>query len=269
MSDRASLEKLNKQQLIDYTLNLIQKFNEQNTNYTNLYSTYQMLVKSSEAAASEEQNVKFIEENYGKEIATLKEQLQEALNKNSELSKTIESLNTVVEVNPETVSKQDIQISNLIKENEDLKNEIVILKSQKPSTKLSDINSLEKCKNSTYTVQTYNINAFENRVDNSEIYGGRKFIIASVLVKLENLTFTWSVDFKGSEIYPARKEMRKLIISEEDLDSFLVSSKAKGGMFNAIKDAFDIKDNFSPDTFFSSALFVAGEKLDTIREEIK
>ena len=283
--DMTQIEKMNKQQLIPYIKELIEKFNQQVLNYNTLYTEYQKALEIKSSAN--------FDNNHEDEILKLKEEIETLkkefdsltltnqslaeekifiLKENKELAEELEVVQKKFNLlnDKETdQSSQDSYYNNLIKENDELKNEIMILKSQKVSgKKLPDINSLEKCKNGTYIVQTYNIDAFENRVDNSEIYGGRKFTIATILIKLENLVITWSYDFKGSELFEPKKEMRKLIITEQQLESILTMGKNQG-MYNALKFTFDIKDNFSPETFFNSPVFTAGEKLDAIQEDIK
>lgn len=259
--DMTQIEKMNKNQLIPYIKELIDKFNQQVNNYNVLYSEYQKLLetKNSESVSTE---------NLDEDKILLQKELDSAKLKIEELTNSIailEQQKTEIQVEP----KAEPDNSQFLKEIDELKNEIMILKSQNVSSKkLPDINSLEKCKNGTYIVQTYNISAFENRVDNSEIYGGRKFTIATILIKLENLVITWSYDFKGSELFEPKKEMRKLIITEQQLEAILTMGKNQG-MYNALKFTFDIKDNFSPETFFNSPVFIAGEKLDAIQEDIK
>ena len=282
--DMTQIEKMNKQQLIPYIKELIEKFNQQVLNYNTLYTEYQKALEIKSSANfdnNQEDEILKLKE----EIETLKKEFDSLtltnqslaeekifiLKENKELAEELEVVQKKFNLlnDKETdQSTQDSYYNNLIKENDELKNEIMILKSQKVSgKKLPDINSLEKCKNGTYIVQTYNIDAFENRVDNSEIYGGRKFTIATILIKLENLVITWSYDFKGSELFEPKKEMRKLIITEQQLESILTMGKNQG-MYNALKFTFDIKDNFSPETFFNSPVFTAGEKLDAIQEDI-
>ena len=246
------IEKMTKQQLVPYIKELIDKFNEQANNYNRLYGEYQKAIEAltvaSNTTVDEEVALKL-----QKELEAVQAELDSA---KKEISRLMEE------------SEKNLETESLLKEIESLKNEIIILKAQKSPTRLSDINSLEKCSVSTYSVQTYTIYGFENRVDNSEIYGGRRFPIANILVKLENLTFTWTVDFKGSELYPAKKIIRRLTISEENLEKVKQSGKTKG-MFLAIKDTFSILENFSPITFFNSPIMVAGEEVQEEVQEVK
>lgn len=259
--DMTQIEKMTKQQLVPYIKELIDKFNEQANNYNRLYGEYQKAIEAltvaSNTAVNEEVALKL-----QKELEDVQVELDIAKKEIKRLME--ESENTIK--NPE--SEKILETESLLKEIESLKNEIIILKAQKSPTRLSDINSLEKCSVSTYSVQTYTIYGFENRVDNSEIYGGRRFPIANILVKLENLTFTWTVDFKGSELYPAKKIIRRLTISEENLEKVKQSGKTKG-MFLAIKDTFSILENFSPSTFFNSPIMVAGEEVQEEVQEVK
>lgn len=265
--DRSSLEKLNKTQLVDYTLDVISKFNDQVNSYKILYEEYQKLINLNESLNSNKQDIHLESDQ---EIDSLKEKLslaeKEILNLNEMIAKFHEVESKKSKEAKESENKEESTKINellnktisLTQENEHLKNEIVTLKA-KGSNKLSDINSLEKCTKNPYSVQTYNINAFENRVDNTEIYGGRQFIIASILIKLDNTVFTWTVDFKGSELYAPSKVTRTLEISEENLESIKVSAKEKG-MYQAIKNVFSIRDNFSP-SFLQSPVMVAGNEV--------
>lgn len=262
--DRSSLEKLNKTQLVDYTLDIISKFNDQVNSYKILYEEYQKLINLNENLDSNKQDIRL---ELDQEIDSLKEKLgiaeKEILNLNETIAKfhednTKESKESENKEESSKINELLNKTISLTQENEHLKNEIVTLKA-KGSNKLSDINSLEKCTKNPYSVQTYNINAFENRVDNTEIYGGRQFIIASILIKLDNTVFTWTVDFKGSELYTPSKVTRTLEISEENLESIKVSAKEKG-MYQAIKNVFSIRDNFSP-SFLQSPVMVAGTEV--------
>ena len=270
--DRQTLEKLEQPQLVDYTIDLIAKFNEQVTNYNTLYTEYtkqleQLTVAQNEFNVPNDEVLKIQEQLKlsNDSIIELQSVVKAKENELAELQKTNDKITKELSKAKEKTSTKDKAVvqdnSELIKEIEDLKNEIDILKAQKSSTKLTDINSLEKCSQVPYIVQTYTINGFENRVDNSEVYGGRQFVIATVLIKLENLTFTWNLDFKGSELYKPENQIRTLTIKEEDLEKIKIAGKAKG-MFVAIKDVFGIKDNFSPDSFFNSAIMVAGAPVE-------
>lgn len=259
--DRSSLEKLNKTQLVDYTLDIISKFNDQVNSYKILYEEYQKLINLNESLDLNKQDNRLESDQ---EIDSLKEKLEiaekEILNLNEMITKFHEAEEKKSENKEKSseISELSNNIISLTQENEHLKNEIATLKA-KGSNKLSDINSLEKCTKNPYSVQTYNINAFENRVDNTEIYGGRQFIIASILIKLDNTVFTWTVDFKGSELYAPSKVTRTLEISEENLESIKISAKEKG-MYQAIKNVFSIRDNFSP-SFLQSPVMVAGNEV--------
>lgn len=281
--DKSNFEKLTKAQLIDYITGVVEKFNEQVLNYNTLYTEYQKALEIKSSANSdnkqEDEILKLKEE-----IQTLKEEFDSLtqtnqslveekifiLKENKELAENLEVIQkkfNSLNGKETDQSSQDSYYNNLIKENDELKNELMIIKSQKINKKLPDINALEKCSKINYIVQTYNVYGFENRVDNTEVYGGRQFIIASILIKLEDLKLTWNVDFKGSELFPSKKVIRTLTISREDFKKIKKSSLTKG-MHLAIKDAFDIKDNFSPDVFFKSAVMVAGEVIGEDFKEI-
>ena len=145
--DKSNFEKLTKAQLIDYITGVVEKFNEQVLNYNTLYTEYQKALEIKSSANSDnkqedeilklKEEIQTLKEEFGSLTQTNQSLLEEKifiLKENKELAEKLEviqkefnSLN-----NKETdQSSQDSYYNNLIKENDELKNELMIIKSQK------------------------------------------------------------------------------------------------------------------------------------------
>ena len=261
---QVDITKLTKPDLIIYINKLVAAFNEQTTNYGVLYNEYQRLiaapveagttppVKSEEFLALEARVPKLEQE-----LEKLFKDYTDKLKIVGELTRENEELKLSVKEYQSNFVADDGEIKRL---NEEIKN--LRLEKSKVSS-LKDINSLEKipAKSNSVTVQTYEVFAYDNRVDNTEFYQGREFTIAKILVKLEDRTFSWTIDFIGSDLFTPAKIARMVVMDDTQYDHF---QKLLNGntFFNAIKAMLDIPLKFDPNIWFQSVLYMTGDRVE-------
>lgn len=252
-----SFDKYTKPQLIDYINNLIKQYNELNANYSILYGEYQKLV----SAPNNSDN--------SQEINQLKVELEEAKNKITSLNETINELKSESEdkkLDVEVVPNQELidlreEVKKLTDSNKLLNDELVNIKLENTKgSSLKNINMLGKTENTKNSFQIYEIKAHENRVDNSEQYAGREFIIAKVMVQLNDNTFIWTVDFLGSALFKAEKFSRTITMNQEQSNHFDGLTNLNT-MFKSIKYMLDIPDKFDANIWFDSILYKLGNEV--------
>lgn len=296
---RADLEKLKKEQLIDYAVDVATKYSDLATAYNlvvernNQLQTQLNTVSTESSATSESSEVlkelnnkidemTYINESTKNELETSKKEIEDLKAKLAfattageiaapmdvgqvmehpeyiAIFKKAEGLETKVE----SLTNEYTQLEITLKETHDELNEALAtienLKIEKSSKKLEDINALPKSSNNTISVQTYNINGYENRVDNSKNYGGRQFCIASVMVKYENSILSWQIDFKGSELYPSRIFNRYKVFGDNEKGS-LAKEVNRIGWHATLKNYLSIPDDFDVTTFYNTGLFFGTE----------
>ena len=261
-STENGIDKLTKPQLVEYVNNVIHKFNEQVTNYNTLYTEYQKLLEIVNTPTKENKAV-YTDDHIlemDQRIDSLQEQLKESLESKDLITKQLEEaikeisrLNNLITDSDNNIDAKNLEIENLKTEIQNIK-----LEQSKNPTNLKSINNLDRTV--TNSVQIYEIFGYENRVDNTFDYGGREFTIAKVHVRLLDKTFSWTIDFLGSELYKSERISRMVTMDEAQNDHFVKLIK-NNTLFNAIKLMLDIPDKFNPKIFFDSVLYKIGEEI--------
>ena len=263
MADRAELEKLNKGPLLDYTMQVLAQYEQLVENYNILANNVNELQKQ-----NEDLNTKLAFATQATDIAAPMEVGQVMEHPEYiHMFKKAEALETKVEA----LTNEYTQLEVTLKETNNELNEALqvienlkIEKNKKIET-IDNINSLPKTtSDKIYSVNTYNVRAYENRVDNSKTYGGREFNIATIITKVDGHLLTWQIDFNGSTLYPNKVYNRCKIFSDDEI-GMLMRMVGQLGWYTTIKNYLGIPDEFNPDEFYKTGLFFGTE--DTSRNK--
>lgn len=252
-----SFDKYTKTQLIEYINTIIPQFNELNNNYSVLYNEYQKLISAPTEAPV--QNI---------EIKEFEIKIQELETKLKESNELVEShakmFNTLKDSFDNITKEKDSLIAEKAILTEEINNLTLEKAKGQKSTSLKSVNDrvdiLEKNTFTSGAINIYEIKAHENRVDNSEFYQGREFTIAKVLVKLQDTTFTWTVDFLGSELFKPEKFTRTITMNQEQTEYFNGLLK-NNSLFNSMKAMLDIPAKFDANIWFNSILCIMGDEI--------
>lgn len=257
---RSELEKLKKEDILNYAVDVATKFNDLAVNYNGLVERNNVLQTQVIDLTNQLENTKsFVNDGENSEVVKeLNDKINEMVYINESTKNELETYKTKVE----SLTNEYTQLEITLKEtNNELNDALAIienLKIENNSKKLEDINALPKQSNGTLSIQTYNIYGYENRVDNSKNYGGRQFCIATVIVKYENSILRWKIDFKGSELYPAKVYNRYKVFDEKER-GLLAGAVSRTGWFATLRDYLSIPTEFDVNTFYNTGLFFGTE----------
>lgn len=253
MSTQVAIDKLTKPELLEYTNKLVGSFNELTNNYSVLYGEYQRLMAAPLEAGEPVKNEEFLA--LEEKVPKLEQELEKLFADYTAQLKVVGILTTERDA---LINEKNAFINEINTLKEDITN-LKLEKTSNPTLKtINTLNTLEKNTSTGGGIQIFEIKAHENRVDNTEFYHGREFTIAKIIVKLQDKTFSWTVDFLGSELF-APENFQRTVTMTDDQEQYFKGLLRNNTLYKSIKAMLDIPDKFDPSIWYNSILYKFGE----------
>jgi hypothetical protein len=124
---------------------------------------------------------------------------------------------------------------------------------QAKNLKIKDINLMIKPSANKKVIQTYFIEAYDNRIG-TEQYGGGRFNLAVCVAKLEEELLSWKITINQNQ-FVEKLEIEKEIKLTQDEVNTIADSARRVGWYAALANFLSIPSFYNPETFGSECIF--------------
>lgn len=166
----------------------------------------------------------------------------------------VNKYNTDINILNTTIIEKD-KVSLLLKDEIlSMKDEIQSLKDeiQAKNLKIKDINLMIKPSDKK-VIQTYFIEAYDNRIG-TEQYGGGKFNLGVCVVKLEDDLLSWKISINQNQFVEKSEFEKQIQLTQVEATSINDYAR-QNGWYNALASFLSIPRIYNPDTFGSEIIF--------------